>query len=96
LPIPLLAGMGFVAVFAGATKTPIASTLLGIELFGAEAGLFMAIACVTAHYFSGQQGIYKHPLVGKVRFQTKVAKKHERLVQDSENEHQSSSSTEAN
>ncbi|MHC5832332.1 MAG: chloride channel protein, partial [Nostoc sp.] len=38
LPAPLLAGMGFVGVFAGAANTPLESTLMGIELFGLESG----------------------------------------------------------
>ena len=58
LPAPLLAGMGFVAVFAGAANTPIASTLMGIELFGLESGVFIAIACVVSYLFSGHSGIY--------------------------------------
>ena len=52
LPMPLLAGMGFVAVFAGATNTPLACTMMGIELFGAESGLYIGIACVVAHLLS--------------------------------------------
>lgn len=59
LPLPLLAGMGFVAVFGGAANTPIAATLMGIELFGAESGVFMAIACVMSYLCSGQAGIYR-------------------------------------
>ncbi len=55
----LLAAMGFVAVFAGAANTPIASTLMALELFGTEAGVFAAIACVMSYLFSGEQGIYK-------------------------------------
>lgn len=58
LPFPLLAGMGFVAVFAGAANTPIASTLMAMELFGAETGSYAAIACVLAYLFSGHSGIY--------------------------------------
>jgi H+/Cl- antiporter ClcA len=64
MPIGLLAGMGFVAVFAGATNTPIACTLMGIELFGSEAGVFLAIACVTAYLFSGHTGIYSSQIIG--------------------------------
>ncbi len=64
LPMALLAGMGFVAVFAGATNTPIACTLMGIELFGAECGVYMAIACVVAYLFSGHSGIYSSQIVG--------------------------------
>ena len=59
LPFDLLAAVGFVAVFAGASNTPIASTLMAMELFGAEVGVFAAIACVTSYLFSGHQGIYR-------------------------------------
>ena len=60
LPLPpsLLAGMGFVAVFAGAANTPIASTLMAVELFGSEAGVYAAVACVFSYFFSGHHGIY--------------------------------------
>lgn len=58
LPMSLLAGMGFVAVFAGATHCSIASIILGIELFGWEAGVFIGIASVVAYFTSGSTGIY--------------------------------------
>lgn len=64
LPLALLAAMGFVAVFAGATNTPIACTLMGIELFGVDAGIYIALACVTAYFFSGHTGIYGSQLIG--------------------------------
>ncbi len=64
LPMDLLAGMGFVAVFAGATNTPIACTIMGIELFGIEAGVFIAIACSTAYLFSGHSGVYASQIIG--------------------------------
>ena len=67
LPLPpsLLAGMGFVAVFAGAANTPIASTLMAVELFGAEAGAYAGIACVISYLFSGHSGIYRAQRVGR-------------------------------
>jgi H+/Cl- antiporter ClcA len=58
VPVDLLAGLGFVAVFAGATNTPLACTLMGIELFGAEYALHIAVACFLAYLFSGHSGIY--------------------------------------
>ena len=64
LPMPLLAGMGFVAVFAGATNTPIACTIMGIELFGIESGVFIALACTTSYLFSGHTGIYTAQIIG--------------------------------
>lgn len=57
-PVDLFAGLGFIAVFAGATNTPLACTLMGVELFGPDHVLYFAIACFTAYYFSGHSGIY--------------------------------------
>jgi H+/Cl- antiporter ClcA len=64
LPMELLAGMGFVAVFAGATNTPIACTVMGIELFGIESGVFIALACSVAYLFSGHTGVYSSQIIG--------------------------------
>ncbi|NGZ88879.1 voltage-gated chloride channel family protein [Psychroflexus maritimus] len=64
LPMSLLAGMGFVAVFAGATNTPLACIIMGIELFGIEAGLYIALACVTAYFFSGHTSVYTSQIIG--------------------------------
>ena len=44
--------MGFVAVFAGATNTPLACMMMGIELFGAESGIYIAIACIVSYLVS--------------------------------------------
>ncbi len=54
----LFAGLGFVAVFAGATNTPLACTIMGIELFGSGAMIYIAVACYLAYLFSGHTGIY--------------------------------------
>jgi len=63
-PVDLMAGLGFIAVFAGATNTPIACTIMGVELFGGDYILYYAIACFTAYYFSGHTGIYLSQRVG--------------------------------
>ena len=65
LPMGLLAGMGFVAVFAGATNTPIACTLMAIELFGADCAVYVAIACFTSYLLSGNTSIYKRQKIGE-------------------------------
>ncbi len=59
VPFALLAAVGFVAVFAGAANTPIASTLMAMELFGAELGVYAALACVVSYLCSGHAGIYR-------------------------------------
>lgn len=58
IPTELLAGIGFMAIFAGASKTPIACTVMGMELFGIQYGVFLAIGCFTAYFISGKKGIY--------------------------------------
>ncbi|WP_295124401.1 voltage-gated chloride channel family protein [uncultured Chitinophaga sp.] len=63
-PIDLFAALGFIAVFAGATNTPIACTLMGAELFGTDNILYFAVACFTAYYFSGRSGIYTAQRIG--------------------------------
>ncbi|MBN3727408.1 chloride channel protein [Burkholderia sp. Ac-20379] len=67
LPLPVLAGLGFVAVFAGAANTPIASTIMAVELFGAPIGVFAALACVVAYLFSGHTGIYRAQRIGHAK-----------------------------
>lgn len=67
LPFGLLAGMGFVAVFAGATNTPLACILMGIELFGAEPGVYIAIACVVSYLLSGHNSIYMQQKIGEAK-----------------------------
>jgi H+/Cl- antiporter ClcA len=68
LPAPLLAGMGFVAVFAGAANTPLASTLMAIELFGSPVGIYAGIACVVSYLCSGHTGIYRSQRVGLSKY----------------------------
>jgi H+/Cl- antiporter ClcA len=64
LPIGAAAAVGFVAVFAAASNTPLACTVLAVELFGGHALPFAAIACAVATAVSGRRSIYsgqRHP-----------------------------------
>jgi H+/Cl- antiporter ClcA len=67
LPVGLLAGMGFVAVFAGATNTPLACTIMAMELFGSECGIYVAIACTISYLLSGHTGIYGQQIIGEAK-----------------------------
>jgi H+/Cl- antiporter ClcA/PII-like signaling protein len=58
VPPDFLAALGFVAVFAGAANTPLACTVMGIELFGGQYALFLALACCSSYVWSGHRGIY--------------------------------------
>jgi H+/Cl- antiporter ClcA len=59
LPFPTLAALGFVAVFAGAANTPLASTIMAMELFGPGIGFFAGLACCASYLTSGRTGIYR-------------------------------------
>lgn len=59
LSTSFLAGLGFVGIFAGVTKTPFASTFLAIELFGLEFGLYATIVCFISNFLSGKKNIYE-------------------------------------
>jgi H+/Cl- antiporter ClcA len=58
IPLPILAAMGFVGVFAGAANTPFACTLMAMELFGPQIAAFAALACFASYLVSGHHGIY--------------------------------------
>ena len=58
IPAPFGAAIGFVSVFCGAVNCPIASMLLGMELFGGEGLLFYAVSCAVSYLMSGYSGLY--------------------------------------
>ena len=57
-PTDLFAALGFVAIFAAASNTPLACTIMGVELFGAANTPYVAVACCVAFLCSGHSGIY--------------------------------------
>ena len=68
LPLSFLVALGFVSVFSASANTPLACTLMAIELFGLEIGLFAAISCVGSYAFSGHRGIYSSQLIGEKKY----------------------------
>ncbi|HQV56419.1 MAG TPA: chloride channel protein, partial [Ilumatobacteraceae bacterium] len=64
VPIPLMAAIGLVAVFAAAANTPLACTVMGAELFGGHGVALFAIGCVTSYAFSTHRSIYSTQRIG--------------------------------
>lgn len=83
-PPDLFAGLGFVAVFAGAANTPLACTVMGIELFGSAGAPYLAVACFVSYLVSGHSGIYLSQRVAtpKVRPATVPAEAPLRVVRE--------------
>lgn len=67
LPISLLAGLGLIAVFAGATHCVLSAILLGIELYGYEYSFYIVLVCTIAYLFSGTKNIYEGRPLGKIK-----------------------------
>lgn len=57
-PIDLFAALGFIAIFAGATNTPFACVVMGMELFGSHNTVYFIIACFVAYLFSAKLSLY--------------------------------------
>jgi len=54
----LLAAVGFAAVFASGANTPIACSIMAMEMFGPRIAPFAFAACFAGYYVSGHHGIY--------------------------------------
>jgi H+/Cl- antiporter ClcA len=81
-PIDLFAGLGFVGVFSGATNTPLACTIMGIELFAAAQAdlihsgfvIYLATACFLSYLMSGHSGIYLSQRIGTPKIMSQEIK----------------------
>ncbi|WP_144062688.1 chloride channel protein [Sphingobacterium paucimobilis] len=58
LPLIVITGLGFVSVFSGSTKTPIACAIMAAELFGPYIFPFALLSTLIAALASGSKGIY--------------------------------------
>ena len=53
-----MAALGLVAVLAGTANTPLAASIMAIELFGAEVAPYATVACVISFLLSGRHSIF--------------------------------------
>lgn len=58
LPLDLAAGVGMAATFAAAANTPLALTVMAVELLGPNALPHTLLVCLLAFVLSGHRGIY--------------------------------------
>ena len=55
-----LAAVGLVAVLAGTANTPIAASVMAIELFGAPVAPYATVACVISFLITGRHSVFPH------------------------------------
>lgn len=68
LDVPTFAAIGLVSMLAGTTKTPIASSIMAIELFGPGIGVYAAIACILSFIVSGSRSIFPSQVFSLKKF----------------------------
>jgi H+/Cl- antiporter ClcA len=67
LPIDLGAGIGLAAVFGAAANTPIALSIMAVELLGSNVFPHVVIVAVVAYIASGHRGIYPAQRIGRAK-----------------------------
>jgi H+/Cl- antiporter ClcA len=58
------AAIGMVALLAGAANTPIAASIMSIELFGPKLAPYAAVSCIISYLMTGHRSIYPSQLLG--------------------------------
>ena len=61
--ITLFAALGFVSVLSATTNTPIASTIMAVELFGIEIAHYAALGAVISFLISGHRSIFSSQIL---------------------------------
>jgi H+/Cl- antiporter ClcA len=64
LPAPVFAAFGFVAVVAAAANTPIAASVMGMELLPPALGVYAALCACTAYLLVGHRSVYASQKLG--------------------------------
>ena len=63
MPPEFCAALGMLAVFCGVTNTPLATMIIGVELFGSGALGFFCLVIAISYMLSGYYSLYKSQLI---------------------------------
>ena len=58
LNVATFAAIGMVAVLSGSANTPIAASIMAVELFGSSVGPYATVACVISFLMTGHRSVY--------------------------------------
>ncbi len=58
LSVPTFAAIGLASVLAGAANTPIAASIMAVELFGPSIAPYATLACVVSFLITGHRSVY--------------------------------------
>jgi H+/Cl- antiporter ClcA len=60
----IFAAIGLVSIVAAAANTPIAASVMAIEMFGSQIGSYAAIACIVSYIAAGHRSVFSSQLLG--------------------------------
>lgn len=63
MDIGMMSAIGFVCLLAGAANTPIAASIMAVEMFGSSLGPYAAVACVVSYLITGHRSVYPSQLL---------------------------------
>lgn len=82
LDMPTFAAIGFTSLLAGAANTPIAASIMSVEMFGPAIAPYAAVACIVSFLMTGHRSVYPSQVLSMVKsssLQAEVGKEMERI-----------------
>ena len=61
--VAMFAALGFISVLSGSTNTPIAATIMAVELFGIDIAHYAALSVVISFLLSGHRSVYSSQIL---------------------------------
>jgi len=68
LDIATFSAIGLVSLLAGAANTPIAASIMAVELFGTKIAPYATLACVVSFLMTGHRSVYPAQVLGVKKF----------------------------
>ena len=68
LDIATFSALGLVSLLAGSANTPIAASIMAVELFGTKIAPYAALACVVSFLMTGHRSVYPSQVLGIKKF----------------------------
>jgi hypothetical protein len=65
--VAMFAALGFVSVLSGSTNTPIAATIMAVELFGINIAHYAALSAVISFLITGHRSVYSSQLLAMTK-----------------------------
>lgn len=62
--VATMSAIGLVCLLAGAANTPIAASIMAVEMFGPSIGPYAAVGCVVTYLITGHRSVFPSQLLG--------------------------------